>query len=185
MLGTPLEARGYGEPIHTSKGEEAAFLLALGIDSPRVNIEQIGGGEVDGTPIFLACLGEPGPAFGTTDSILVVGYQHDGEYATREAIVKFVRDLDYTTDPNLASHLAAHPAHVIVTANPDRIRDWPLCNQNGVNLNRDHLALAATETRLIHKTINRVRPSTIVDIHENDVRVGGIQFGYPTEYLML
>lgn len=182
MLETPLEGRGFATPPYTTKGEESAFLAALAADSPRVAVEQIGSGAVDGTPLYLVTVGEPGPvAPGTTDSILVVGYQHGGEYATREATIAFVRDLAYTTDPPLVAYLASHPVYVIVTANPDRIDTWQRENKNGVDLNRDHLLLSQPETRAVEATIKRVRPSIVIDTHENDVLTGDIQFGKPTQ----
>jgi len=179
MMQTPREISG---SWFTTGAEEATFLAALAADSSRVAVEQVGAGAVDGAPIFLVSIGIPTPPTpGASDSILVIGLQHAEETASRESTIEFCRDLAYTDDPALVAYLTAHPVYVLVTTNPDRIGDVTRNNKNNVDLNRDHLALSQSETRAIQNTIRRIRPSIIIDIHENNGTGVTMQFGSPTQ----
>ncbi len=179
MLQTPREISG---SWYTTKAEEASFLAALASDSPRVSVEQIGAGAVDSTPIYLVCIGNPGPvAPGGTDSILVIGMQHGEETATREAAIQFCRDLAYTTDPTLSAYLADHPVYVIPTANSDRIGDVVRNNKANVDLNRDHLSLSQPETRAMADAIRRIKPTIVIDVHENNDTGFNIELAHPTQ----
>lgn len=180
MLNTPLESRP--SPWYTTRSEEATFLSALAADSPRVSVQQIGAGAIDNTPIHLVTVSAPtAKPSGDAESILVIAFQHGEEPATREAAIALVRDLAYTSEASVVSYLSAHPVHVIVSANPDRIGEQVRNNKNNIDLNRDHLALSQPETRAIEQAIKSIRPAIILDWHENNDTGVTLQFGSPSQ----
>ncbi|WP_413769030.1 M14 family zinc carboxypeptidase [Rhodococcus pyridinivorans] len=147
-----------------------------------MGVEQIGAGAVHSTPIFLVGIGATSPPIpGATDSMLVIGMQHGEETAAREAAIRFIRDLAYTTDPETVAYLATHPVFVIPTSNSNRIGSVVRNNFADVDLNRDHLTLSQSETRAMADAMRRIKPTIVVDLHENNGTGVTVQLGHPTQ----
>ncbi len=53
----------------------------------------------------------------------------------------------------------------IAVANPDGLTNGSRTNGDGVDLNRDHIALDSEETRAIHRIVRTVRPDVVIDLH--------------------
>jgi hypothetical protein len=84
-------------------------------------------------------------------------------------------------DPALVSFLAAHGVMIVVTANPDGVAANTRTNANGVDLNRDWLALEQPEVRAITQAIGRAAPLVLVDHHEADPQLSSnVTFAPPS-----
>ncbi len=87
----------------TTHEEEVAFLNAVKEGSPRVALSTIGTTK-QGRPLHLVELGSRGPAAARNrPTALMVCSQHGNEPAGREACLRLLRDLAFTTVPALVS----------------------------------------------------------------------------------
>lgn len=163
---TPREITGE----RTTWEQEVQFYSDLVAASPRVAVESVGTSQVHAREMWLVRIGAPSappaPTAGTANSILVTASQHGNEYMAREAALELVRDLAFTTDPDLVAYLTTHPVYVMPTCSPDRIENPGRPNLAGINLNRDHFALTQGEVRAIWEAIYRVTPTMLYDMHE-------------------
>ncbi|MGY1802931.1 hypothetical protein ACI78T_06595 [Blastococcus sp. SYSU D00922] len=98
-------------------------------------------------------------------TMLIVTLQHGSEVAPREAILAFLRDLAYSTGPDVLAYLAEHR---VVYVGPVNAGQFPTHrdNPNGVNLNRDHFQLTQAETQAVAAVIADTQPHLIIDAHE-------------------
>ncbi len=155
--------------IHTTHEEELAFLQAVADHAPRMTFSHLTD-SVQGRPVHLVRVGYPSPpsdeAVADGDSILVIGGQHGNEPAGREMALILLRDLAFTDDPVLIDQLSTTTVLFIPTANPDgRVADTR-GNGTGVDLNRDHLALATPEGRAMASVLRDFTPRITIDAHE-------------------
>lgn len=163
---TPFEQSGSWT---TTPEQVETFLAAVDAGSPLASVSVLGQ-SVQGRNIPLVSIGHPAPvapadtpAFG---SLLVVALQHGHERGALEGALKFLRDVAFTTDPDVLAYLAAHPLFVVPCANPDGLALNKRENADDIDLNRDHLALVTPEASILAEIIRDLRPGMIMDLHE-------------------
>ena len=170
--------------------EEQAWLAELEADSPRVKLFTAGM-SVGGRPLNVIGIGYPAAPTAMTGEggVLVTGFQHGMEQSTRESAWHVARDFAYTTDPDDLDYLADRPLWVLPTWSADRAPFTPLAEDGRTNLelidmNRDHIALNATEVRIVHDTIRKPRPGLLIDLHEGAAGDNHIQIGIPSNEMI-
>src|SRR5688500_345763 len=101
---TGFEQRAGGD--WTTHEEELAFLEAVDAQSERVTMTEIGRTQ-DDRPLHLVAIGDPGPRAAAEarqePTSLFICSQHGNEPAGREACLRWLRDLAFSTDAAIAN----------------------------------------------------------------------------------
>ncbi len=153
----------------TSHAQEVDFLTQLDAASERVEVSEIGL-TAEGRPLHLVQVGDPVPrgieAAQKEPSVLIACSQHGNEPAGREACLKWIRDLAFTTDPVLVNQLQEMTLLFVPSANPDGRARNTRGNSGGTDINRDHLRLTVQESQAIAEVVRDWKPDVSLDLHE-------------------
>ncbi|MER5390338.1 M14 family metallocarboxypeptidase [Saccharopolyspora sp. NPDC002686] len=145
----------------TTPEEETEFLQAVDEASQQVSVEQIGKTKQD-RPLRLVRVG----ARGARTAVLFTCSQHGDEPSGREACLSTIRDLGLSEDPEVRKFLSTTSVLFVPNANPDGNVANTRGNADGVDINRDHIALNTPEAQAVAEVIRDERPDVVHDLHE-------------------
>ncbi|MEB8339703.1 M14 family metallopeptidase [Streptomyces endophyticus] len=145
----------------TTQPEEKQLLTTVDKASDRVSVSRIGETK-QGRPLNLVRIGQQR----TANTVLLICSQHGDEPSGREACLTKIRDLAYTKDKATQRFLSRTTLLVVPTANPDGNAADTRGNSDGIDINRDHIALKTAEARAMAAVIRDRRPDVIYDLHE-------------------
>jgi hypothetical protein len=169
-LPTPAEEARYTRYSQTE--DVARFLSILAEASPVLNVVLVGrtrdvrgyGGE----DIPLCILTENGAVTPelidrTRLTVLLIAAQHGNEQSAKEAILRFIRDVAIG---ELRPLLAKVNLLVLPQVNPHGNCLDRRVNEDGLDMNRDHVKLESLGVRTIHRVFRTWMPEVTMDIHE-------------------
>jgi len=165
-LRTPLEESD-GERW-TTVPESQRFWRQLDRSSDRVEVSTVGR-SVEGRPLQLVAVGDPAPASPSAaaeGSVLMYSCSvHGDEPSGREACMQLARDMSTTTDPAW-QRLLRDTTVLFLNVNPDGWVADTRENAQGLDVNRDYMALESPEARAVVKVIRDWKPDVLNDLHE-------------------
>lgn len=179
-LRTPFEASN--GKTWTTVAQAQKFWRDLDASTDRVRVSTVGRTN-EGRPLQLVQVGNPAPrsvAEARTGSVLLYTCSvHGNEPSGREACLQLARDMATTTDPAW-QRLLRTTTVLFINANPDGWQANTRANAQGLDVNRDYMALESPEATAITKVIRDWKPDVLNDLHE----YGPNQY-YKTDLLQL
>lgn len=165
-LKTPFETANGAS--WTTQPQAQRFLRDLDAASDRVRVQTVGR-SLQNRPIQLVAVGAPAPATQAAAAggsvALFTCSVHGDENSGREACLQMARDLAFTTDAALNRFLQRTTV-LFVNPNPDGWVADTRGNAEGLDVNRDYMALTTPEARAIVKVIRDWKPDVLNDLHE-------------------
>lgn len=153
----------------TTQAQERSFLAALDRSSRRMTVDRADT-TAEGRDLRLVRIGASAPPSPSqtrhASSVLLTCSQHGDEPAGREACLSTIRNLALAKDPQTRRFLEHTSVLVMPTANPDGRAANTRENSQGVDINRDHLALKTREAATVARVFRDYRPDTVYDLHE-------------------
>ena len=152
----------------TTVAQSQRFWRDLDASSDRVRVTRIGT-TTEGRPLQLVQVGEPAPrsvAEAKAGSVLMYTCSvHGNEPSGREACMQLARDMATTTDPAWRRLLRSTTV-LFVNVNPDGWEANTRANAQGLDVNRDYMALESPEATAVTKVIRDWKPDVLNDLHE-------------------
>ncbi|WP_336922226.1 M14 family zinc carboxypeptidase [Aquipuribacter sp. SD81] len=173
-----------GGATWTTLEEEYAFLEEVAARSERVRLEQVAT-TAQGRPLTLVTVtdGEERSVeeIASGASALVLCLQHGNEPAAREGCLQGLRDLAFSDDPADLRMLERSTVLFVPTVNPDGRAANTRANSEGIDINRDHIALESAEARAVAELTRDLDPEILHDAHE----YGGNRTFYNRDFIHL
>ena len=167
---TPAEAAGY--KAYTQNEDITLFLSLADAASPELAVRIVGRTRdverYPGRDIFLCILSANGAAEvaaldRTKPTLLVTASQHGNEQSAKESALRLVRDLAFG---DLKPLLDSLNVLVMPQTNPYGNFFDVRRNEDGLDLNRDHVKLEAESVRILHRVYRDWAPEATMDVHE-------------------
>ena len=154
------------DPFEIRQADAAAALAKTREIRPAAIEVNTLGRSAEGREVLMAVVGA-GPR-----KVLAWTQMHGDEPTHTAVLLDLIRFLLASPDhPAAASILAGCSLHAVLILNPDgaerRIRE----NAQGIDINRDALALASPEANLLRKAVETVRPDFALNLHNHNPRV--------------
>jgi len=167
---TPAEDSRYTR--YSLHEDVASYLRAVDRASRQASVLQVGTTapvkDFPATGLYLCVItaegvNKPEALNRTRPTVLVIASQHGNEQSPKEAALQLIRDLALG---GLKPLLKKANFLVVPQANP--YGNWVNRRQNeqGLDLNRDHVKLEAPETRALHAVFRAWMPEVTLDVHE-------------------
>jgi hypothetical protein len=157
---SPSHLRAFSSPA-TSE-EVIRFSQRASSKSDWLSLETFGRSET-GIPLVAIKAANPGNKNPNPLKVMIFAQQHGNEQSGKEAALLLISDLAKDINTHWLDNMEIW---IIPQMNPDGSDVNERRNAGGLDLNRDHIALLAPETRALHNLFFREMPHVTVDIHE-------------------
>ncbi|WP_417235357.1 M14 family zinc carboxypeptidase [Arthrobacter sp.] len=152
----------------TSVEQARKFRHQLDASSDRVKVQTVGRSG-NKQPIELISVGFPKPkplAQAKKGSVVLFNCSiHGNEPSGREGCLQMARDMSTTNDPSW-KRLLKQSTVLFTNINPDGWKANTRGNADGVDINRDFLALETPEAQTLAKIMGDWKPDVMNDLHE-------------------
>lgn len=128
---------------------------------PKSITKQIIGSSEQGTPIYKITLGSG------SKKILIWSQMHGNESTGTKAVFDFINFVQAHAEHPIVKQIMNNiQIHIIPMLNPDGALAYTRENSNGIDLNRDAVALEAKESKLLRKILEQVNPEFCFNLHD-------------------
>ena len=154
--------------------DEVQAAIDAAADHPWITVHTVGE-SVAGRPIRLLEITDPQAPMPIEDRVVtfVMSQQHGNEPAGTPAALRILDQI--TAGTGVSAYLDEQVLLLLPQSNPDGSFAVQRANQDGTDINRDHVALTTPEARALHDVLNRWDVHMAMDHHE----YGGIGLGEP------
>jgi len=159
----------------TAPGEVGPYLSRLAAGVEGLTVDSLPGPVP--VPIARIAADADDGAAAPVVRVLVIGAQHGTERAGLEVGLRLARDL---TAGRLAHLRRRLEVRIVPMANPRGVPERRYETADGIDLDRDHVRLAAPESRALWAEYAAWRPHLVLDLHEIGPSEYTVQVGVPT-----